>query len=214
MKARSLFRLALPRPARGTFRASPQGIRFLHHHQPSRSGRRRDRGGGIELLPTARSPSAPAAARSGSSRTPASTRKNGQMDPLRRIPPRASRTRLARRLALRRAAPRSHEAPRRGRDGRADIFETVSDGWGIKGDYHEYTFGSQFDKEGNLWCALCLTGSFTAEALYRGWILRVSHDGKLIPTASGVRSPGGIASMPRATSFIPTTRGPGMDRVR
>jgi glucose/arabinose dehydrogenase len=77
-------------------------------------------------------------------------------------------------------------------DGRADLFETVSDGWGIKGDYHEYTFGSQFDKEGNLWCALCLTGSFTAEALYRGWILRVSHDGKLIPTASGVRSPGGI----------------------
>lgn len=77
-------------------------------------------------------------------------------------------------------------------DGRADLFETVSDGWGIKGDYHEYTFGSQFDKEGNLWCVLCLTGSFTAEALYRGWVLRVSHDGKLIPTASGVRSPGGI----------------------
>jgi len=77
-------------------------------------------------------------------------------------------------------------------DGRADLFETVSDGWGIKGDYHEYNFGSRFDREGNLWCALCLTGSFTAEALYRGWILRVSHDGRLLPTASGVRSPGGI----------------------
>ena len=77
-------------------------------------------------------------------------------------------------------------------DGRADLFETVSDGWGISGNYHEYTFGSQFDKEGNLWCALCLTGSFTAEALYRGWILRVSTEGKFTPTASGVRSPGGI----------------------
>lgn len=77
-------------------------------------------------------------------------------------------------------------------DGRADVFETVSDGWGIKGDYHEYTFGSQFDKAGNLWCALCLTGSFTAESLYRGWVLRISHDGELLPTASGVRSPGGV----------------------
>ena len=77
-------------------------------------------------------------------------------------------------------------------DGRADLFETVSDGWGISGDYHEYTFGSQFDKEGNLWCALCLTGSFTAQSLYRGWILRVSPDDKLLPTASGVRSPGGV----------------------
>lgn len=77
-------------------------------------------------------------------------------------------------------------------DGRADVFETVSDGWGIKGDYHEYTFGSRFDPQGNLWCALCLTGSFTAESLYRGWVLRVSHDGRILPTASGVRSPGGV----------------------
>ncbi|HAW98820.1 MAG TPA: hypothetical protein DCX67_09820, partial [Opitutae bacterium] len=28
------------------------------------------------------------------------------------------------------------------KDGRADVFETVSDGWGISGDYHEYAFGS------------------------------------------------------------------------
>ena len=26
-----------------------------------------------------------------------------------------------------------------------DFFETVSDGWGITGDYHEYAFGSKFD---------------------------------------------------------------------
>ena len=45
-------------------------------------------------------------------------------------------------------------------DGRADKFETVSDDWGINSNYHEYTFGSKFDKEGNIWCTLCLTGSF------------------------------------------------------
>lgn len=92
-------------------------------------------------------------------------------------------------------------------DGRADLFETVSDGWGIKGDYHEYTFGSQFDKEGNLWCALCLTGSFTAEALYRGWILRVSHDGRLIPTACGVRSPGGVGFNAEGDAFYTDNQG-------
>ncbi|MBC7855992.1 MAG: hypothetical protein IAF94_21395, partial [Pirellulaceae bacterium] len=34
-------------------------------------------------------------------------------------------------------------------DGRADLFENVSDGWEITGDYHEYAFGSNFDKDGN-----------------------------------------------------------------
>ncbi|MAS94301.1 MAG: hypothetical protein CMO55_13975 [Verrucomicrobiales bacterium] len=77
-------------------------------------------------------------------------------------------------------------------DGRADVFETVNDDWGINGNYHEYTFGSRFDDEGNLWLALCLTGSFTAESLYRGWVLRINEDGTMLPTASGVRSPGGV----------------------
>ena len=36
-------------------------------------------------------------------------------------------------------------------DGRADLFETVSDEWGISGDYHEYAFGSKFDPDGNMW---------------------------------------------------------------
>src|SRR5262245_12447368 len=77
-------------------------------------------------------------------------------------------------------------------DGRADIFETVSDGWGIGGDYHEYAFGSKFDREGNMWVVLCLTGSFDSNNIYRGWCLRITPDGKTIPTCSGIRSPGGI----------------------
>src|ERR1019366_6845261 len=35
--------------------------------------------------------------------------------------------------------------------GKADTFEVVSDGWEINGDYHEYAFGSRFDKNGNIW---------------------------------------------------------------
>ncbi len=92
-------------------------------------------------------------------------------------------------------------------DDRADIFETVSDSWGINGNYHEYTFGSTFDKEGNLWCTLCLTGSFTAESLYRGWVLRISADGKVIPTASGVRSPGGVGFNGAGDAFYTDNQG-------
>jgi glucose/arabinose dehydrogenase len=92
-------------------------------------------------------------------------------------------------------------------DGRADVFECVSDGWGIKGDYHEYAFGSRHDAEGNLWVVLCLTGSFTAEALYRGWVLRVTPEGEVLPTACGVRSPGGIGFGPRGEVFYCDNQG-------
>jgi glucose/arabinose dehydrogenase len=77
-------------------------------------------------------------------------------------------------------------------DGRADVFKTVCDLWSITGDYHEYAFGSKFDREGHLWAVLCLTGSFTSDAPFRGWCVRITPEGKLIPTASGIRSPGGI----------------------
>jgi len=77
-------------------------------------------------------------------------------------------------------------------DGRADLFETVSDPWGLDGDYHEYAFGSKFDKDGNMYVGLCLTGSFTSENPYRGWCLKITPDGKTIPVCTGIRSPGGI----------------------
>jgi glucose/arabinose dehydrogenase len=77
-------------------------------------------------------------------------------------------------------------------DGEADEFETVADGWGMTGDYHEYAFGSKFDREGNIWVTLCLTASFDSHAPFRGWAMRVMSDGRLVASTSGVRSPGGI----------------------
>jgi hypothetical protein len=93
-------------------------------------------------------------------------------------------------------------------DGRADLFQTVSDGWEITGDYHEYAFGSKFDKEGNLWVVLCLTGSFSSDALFRGWCLRITPDGKTIPTCSGIRSPGGIGANAAGDMFYSENQGP------
>ncbi|MEX0726240.1 MAG: hypothetical protein WEB58_21180 [Planctomycetaceae bacterium] len=93
-------------------------------------------------------------------------------------------------------------------DGLADVFDTVSAGWGISGDYHEYAFGSEFDAEGNIWVVLCLTGSFTSDAKYRGWCLRITPDGKAIPTCSGVRSPGGIGRNHKGDMFYTENQGP------
>jgi glucose/arabinose dehydrogenase len=93
-------------------------------------------------------------------------------------------------------------------DGRADLFETVSDGWEINGDYHEYAFGSKFDRDGNLWVVLCLTGSFSSEVKYRGWCLRITPEGKVIPTVSGLRSPGGVGPNAEGDMFYTDNQGP------
>jgi hypothetical protein len=93
-------------------------------------------------------------------------------------------------------------------DGVADVFETVSDGWGINGDYHEYAFGSKFDAEGRIWVVLCLTGSYTSEGLFRGWCLRVAEDGTVTPTCSGVRSPGGIGFDSDGEAYYTENQGP------
>lgn len=93
-------------------------------------------------------------------------------------------------------------------DGRADLFETVNAGWGITGDYHEYAFGSKFDKDDNLWVTLCLTGSFNSNEKYRGWCVRITPEGKLIPTCSGLRSPGGVGANAAGDMFFTDNQGP------
>lgn len=93
-------------------------------------------------------------------------------------------------------------------DGRADLFENVSDGWEISGDYHEYAFGSKFDRDGNMWVTLCLTGSFSSDVLFRGWCLRITPDGRAIPTVSGLRSPGGVGMNAEGDMFYTDNQGP------
>jgi hypothetical protein len=92
-------------------------------------------------------------------------------------------------------------------DGLADTFETICSDWGIKGDYHEYAFGSEPDRNGDIWIVLCLTGSFTAESDWRGWCVRVTPEGKMIPTCSGIRSPGGIGFNSNGDTFYTDNQG-------
>ena len=93
-------------------------------------------------------------------------------------------------------------------DGLADVYEVVSDAWGVTEDAREFAFGSRFDQNGDLWVTLCLTGSSTSEAKYRGWALRIKPDGTMVPTCSGIRSPGGIGFDAEGDVYYTDNEGP------
>ena len=92
-------------------------------------------------------------------------------------------------------------------DGRADRFETISDKWGF-GYYHEFAFGSPVDAEGNIFVALGLSESYNSKAKFRGWVLKVTPDGRTIPYCSGVRSPLGIGLNEHGEMFYVESQGP------
>jgi hypothetical protein len=93
------------------------------------------------------------------------------------------------------------------KDGKANRFETISDAWGYA-NYHEYAFGSKFDKDGNLHVALGLSNSYDSYALFRGFALQVTSDGKTKALASGLRSPGGIGYNEHGALFYIESQGP------
>ncbi|MBD3672148.1 MAG: hypothetical protein HUJ26_01365 [Planctomycetaceae bacterium] len=92
-------------------------------------------------------------------------------------------------------------------DGRADLFETLSDAWGFR-NYHEFAFGSKLDKEGNIWVALCLSESYRSKVPFRGWCLKVTPEGETIPVCSGIRSPCGIGPNEHGVMFYAESQGP------
>lgn len=92
-------------------------------------------------------------------------------------------------------------------DGRADRFETISDAWGYA-NYHEYAFGSEFDAEGNQFVALGLSESYYSHALNRGFVMKVSPDGRTTAFASGLRSPGGVGLDEHGALFCVESQGP------
>jgi hypothetical protein len=92
-------------------------------------------------------------------------------------------------------------------DGKANRFETLSDAWGYA-NYHEYAFGSKFDPKGNLYVALGLSHSYESYALFRGFVLKITPEGKTLALASGLRSPAGIGPNEHGALFYIESQGP------
>jgi cytochrome c551/c552 len=83
-------------------------------------------------------------------------------------------------------------------DGEADDFETVY-AWPISGHYHEYSFGPKIASDGTFFVsanvAFGLDGQWwrgDSRVPWRGWVMKISEDGKMEPWATGMRSPAGI----------------------
>jgi hypothetical protein len=113
-------------------------------------------------------------------------------------------------------------------DGKADMFKTVSDDFGLSGNYAEFAFGPVRDAQGNLFISLGtgsnmgapLTsevrgflnplgswGRMTSPVPYRGWIMKITPDGKTIPWASGMREPNGLGFDPQGRLFAIDNQG-------
>ena len=110
------------------------------------------------------------------------------------------------------------------KDGVCDRYETVTDEFGISGEYHEYHFGPVMDSLGRKYASLNLgaRGEFTVpdgkpfgkgggnmsyNAPWRGWVYRSDRDGHFQPLASGFRSPCGIGMSPKDELFITDNQG-------
>lgn len=78
-------------------------------------------------------------------------------------------------------------------NGEADEYETIYS-WPLAGNYHEYSYGPLLDKDGNMILALNLgwTGKEESLSKWKGWMLKLSPDGKMHPFATGFRSPAGM----------------------
>lgn len=94
-----------------------------------------------------------------------------------------------------------------------DVIETVTDQWGVSGNYHEYAFGLPRDEKGNLYVSLNVAFMSpkwwlgTATVPYRGWVLQIRPDGTTIPFATGFRSPCGIGRNTKGEIFVSDNQG-------
>lgn len=82
-------------------------------------------------------------------------------------------------------------------DGKADRFETVY-AWPLSGNYHEYSFGPKIAPDGSFFVSTNLGFPHpwwhaTSLVPWRGWMLRITEDGKMEPWATGLRSPAGLS---------------------
>jgi glucose/arabinose dehydrogenase len=112
-------------------------------------------------------------------------------------------------------------------DGVADSYETICDSFGMTGNYHEFAFGPLPAPDGGWFVALnCasngagirqeLRGEFRDRGRegrmysvvpWRGWVVKISPDGKLTPWASGFRSPNGLGYDTKGRLFVTDNQG-------
>jgi len=117
-------------------------------------------------------------------------------------------------------------------DGTADLYENITDAFGITGNYHEFNYGPERDSKGNFYIALNASSSggpmrkevrgrvnpdgrdgetgnrqMYSTVPYRGWVMRLTDDGILHRFASGFRSPNGLVVDDEDNLFVTDNQG-------
>jgi len=83
------------------------------------------------------------------------------------------------------------------KDGKADVIETVY-AWPVSGHYHEYSFGPKIAPDGSFFVSANVAFGDEewwrgeSRVPWRGWVMKISPDGKMEPWATGMRSPCGL----------------------
>jgi cytochrome c5 len=111
----------------------------------------------------------------------------------------------------------------------ADRYETVSGGWGITDNWHEFVFGLRRDREGNFIVSIGLpdtAGPFNlvhprttanllkmheeekpSAGLWQGWVFKITPTGGILPWASGFRMGAGVGLSPDEEIFVTDQQG-------
>lgn len=116
-------------------------------------------------------------------------------------------------------------------DGVVDTFTTITDVWGLTGNYHEFAYGLRRDKAGNFVGSLgsdsggeeefkfvgltrgAMIKSTVRNELqwslvpYRGWSFKVTPAGEFIPWSYGFRQPSGVSVSPEGEIFTSDNQG-------
>ncbi|WP_236978920.1 PQQ-dependent sugar dehydrogenase [Membranihabitans maritimus] len=117
-------------------------------------------------------------------------------------------------------------------DGSADLYETVTDDFGLSGNYHEFNYGPVLDTDGNIYIALntassgagfkeIVRGELDLRGMdgkdgkkqmysvvpYRGWMMQISKEGDVKPFAYGLRSPNGLGFDQDGNLFVADNQG-------
>ncbi|MBI1368700.1 MAG: hypothetical protein GC162_08625 [Planctomycetes bacterium] len=112
-------------------------------------------------------------------------------------------------------------------DNVADQYITVTDDFGMTGNYHEFAFGPVMDKDGNFYISLNTAsngagvryevrgatapngraGRMYSYVPWRGWVMKVTPEGKIEPFALGFRSPNGLGFDMEGNLFVTDNQG-------
>ena len=93
-------------------------------------------------------------------------------------------------------------------DGVADEYRSFYK-WPLSGNYHEYSYGPVLLPDGDMIITLNLgwIGYGASLAKWRGWMLKLTEDGKMTPWATGLRSPAGFGILHDGSIFYTENQG-------